>query len=57
MNREQAEKLARIYNTLMLVKTSGQDTKIMGKCLEQLEAFLQQVTIIEDNIVDQNKEG
>lgn len=57
MNREQAEKLARIYNTLMLVKTSGQDTKIMGKCLEQLGAFLQQVTIVEDNIVDQNKEG
>ena len=57
MNMMEADQLTRIYNTLMLIKTSGQDTKIMGKCLENFEAFLSQAIITEDNDMKQNEEG
>ena len=32
--------LSRIYNTFLMVKTQGEDTIIMGKCLESLYSFL-----------------
>jgi hypothetical protein len=32
--------LSRIYNTLLMVKTQGEDTIVMGKCLESLYSFL-----------------
>ena len=40
MNMEQATQLARIYNTLLTVKTSGKDTVVMGRCLEALETLI-----------------
>ena len=40
MNIECAEQLVRIYNTLRLVKTSGEDTVLMGKCLESFQNLL-----------------
>lgn len=55
MNMTEANELARIYNTLLLVHTSGKDTKIMSQCLESFETFLTQTTITEDEII-KNKE-
>lgn len=48
MNMNEANQLTRIYNTLLLVKTSGEDTVNMGKCLETFRAFLTQTPIIDD---------
>ena len=48
MNMMEANQLSRIYNTLLLVKTSGQDTKKMGQCLDAFEQFLTQAIIIDE---------
>ena len=48
MNMMEANQLSRIYNTLLLVKTSGQDTKMMGHCLDAFEQFLAQAIIIDE---------
>ncbi len=50
MNMNEANKLSRIYNTLLMVRTSGEDTMTMGKCLEAFKNFLQTAEITEDNI-------
>lgn len=50
MNMNEANQLSRIYNTLLLVKTSGEDTMLMGKCLETFKTFLTQISINDDNI-------
>lgn len=50
MNMNDANQLSRIYNTLLLVHTSGEDTVIMGECLKKFKEFLSQVSIYEDNI-------
>ena len=55
MNMEQAQQLTRIYNTFLLVKTSGEDTILMGKCMEALKAFLAEVKI-ETSIKENNIE-
>ena len=39
MNREKAEQLTRIYNTLMLISTKGEDTLVMADCLNALKAL------------------
>lgn len=51
MNMYEANQLSSIYNTLLMVHTSGQDTKIMGKCLDAFEKFLSQVEIVTDDEV------
>lgn len=40
MTYEKLETLSRIYNTLLLVNTKGEDTIIMGDCLKALQAFV-----------------
>ena len=40
MNKEYISKLTQIYNTLLLVYTNGENTKIMGKCLDAFEILL-----------------
>lgn len=40
MNYNDLEFLVRIYNTLLLVNTKGEDTMIMGECLKSLQKFL-----------------
>ena len=40
MNKELLLQLTQIYNTLNLVHTNGEDTKIMSKCLEAFELLL-----------------
>ena len=56
MNMHEANQLSSIYNTLLMVHTSGRDTKIMGKCLDAFETFLSQVEIITDDEI-KDKEG
>lgn len=40
MTKEQYLKLSQIYSALYQVNTCGENTKIMGKVLEALEALL-----------------
>lgn len=51
MNMIEADQLTRIYNTLLLVHTSGKDTKTMSQCLEAFETFFAQATITEDEMI------
>lgn len=51
MNMTEANQLTRIYNTLLLIHTSGKDTKIMSQCLEAFETFFAQAIIIEDEMI------
>ena len=57
MTINEATQLSNIYNTLLLVKTCGVDTRIMGKCLENLENFLMNASVVEEEIeINKNKE-
>ena len=40
MNYNDLEFLTRLYNTLMLVNTRGEDTIVMGNCLKGLQDFV-----------------
>ena len=52
MNMTEADKLTRIYNTLLLVHTSGKDTKMMSQCLEAFETVFAQAVITEDETTE-----
>lgn len=52
MNMMEADQLTRIYNTLLLVHTSGKDTKMMSQCLEAFETFFAQAVITEDETTE-----
>ena len=57
MNMTEANQLTRIYNTLLLVHTSGKDTKMMSQCLEAFETFFAQAIITEDEMIKIEEEG
>ena len=40
MTYEKLETLSRIYNTLLLINTKGEDTMVMGDCLRALKSFI-----------------
>ena len=40
MTYEKLETLSRIYNTLLLINTKGEDTLIMADCLNALRSFM-----------------
>lgn len=48
MQRKDAEQLTRIYNTLLTVKTSGEDTIVMGTCLNAFKVFMSHLEIVEN---------
>ena len=56
MNMTEASELTRIYNTLLLVHTSGKDTKMMSQCLEAFETFFAQAEITEDEQIKDQEE-
>ena len=56
MNMTEASELTRIYNTLLLVHTSGKDTKMMSQCLEAFETFCAQAVITEDEQIKNQEE-
>lgn len=37
------EQLVKIYNTIMMVSTKGEDTVIMGQCLAAMRDLLSQI--------------
>jgi 5-enolpyruvylshikimate-3-phosphate synthase len=41
MTYEKLETLSRIYNTLLLINTKGEDTLVMADCLNAMRAFIQ----------------
>ena len=40
MTYEKLETLSRIYNTLFLINTKGEDTLVMADCLKALRNFI-----------------
>lgn len=40
MTYEKLDAMSRIYNTLLLINTKGEDTMIMGDCLRALKSFI-----------------
>lgn len=40
MTYEKLETLSRIYNTLLLINTKGEDTLIMADCLNAMKSFI-----------------
>lgn len=40
MTYEKLETLSRIYNTLLLINTKGEDTIVMADCLNALRSFV-----------------
>lgn len=36
------QKLMKLYNTLMLVETKGESTKIMGTCISYIEQMIKE---------------
>jgi len=43
ITREQMEQLSRIYNTMLEIRTKGEDTLVMADCLRALEQVISQV--------------
>ena len=43
ISKEQLEQLTRIYNTMLEIRTKGEDTIVMADCLRALEQVIQQV--------------
>lgn len=41
MTYEKLETLSRIYNTLLLINTKGEDTLVMADCLNAMRTFVQ----------------
>lgn len=37
------EKLQKLYNTLLLIETRGESTKIMGECLKYTEQMITEI--------------
>ena len=53
MNYNDLEFLTRLYNTLLLINTRGEDTIIMGDCLKSLQNFVltkKQESVAADNM-------
>lgn len=47
MTQEQFTQYERIYNTLKLISTKGDDTLVMADCLRAMESLAQTIKIIE----------
>lgn len=48
MTTNEMNYLSKLYNTFMMVNTSGENTIIMGKCLESFKDFLLNTPIKEE---------
>ena len=57
MTQEQIIQLTKIYNTLALIQTSGENTIIMGDCLKATRDFINELNKqMEENAVEEVKE-
>ena len=41
------EKLTRLYNTLMLIETKGESTKLMSQCLNYVQTLITDAKTVE----------
>ena len=61
ITKEQVEQLTRIYNTMLEIRTKGEDTLVMADCLRALEQVVTQVIKTNDSqnsgIPENNAEG
>lgn len=58
MNYNDLEFLTRLYNTLLLINTKGEDTIMMGECLKSLQNFVltkKQESAAADNIQEKEE--
>jgi hypothetical protein len=42
MSEKQIQDLTRLYNTLLLISTKGEDTLIMAECLKALQTIVEE---------------
>ena len=49
MTYDKLEQLFRIYNTLLLINTKGEDTMAMGDCLKAMKSFISNEKEVLDN--------
>ena len=56
MTTNELIQLSHIYNGFLAIKTSGQDTINMGKCLESFQAFLMEASKQEEEKQINNEE-
>lgn len=49
ITKEQVEQLTRIYNTMLEIRTKGEDTLVMADCLRALEQVVTQVIKANDS--------
>ena len=57
MTYEKLETLSRIYNTLLLINTKGEDTIVMADCLNAMRSFvLNEKQELENNVVNREVE-
>lgn len=47
MDNNQINQLTRIFNTLKLVNTHGEDTLLMAQCLTALKDFIEEVSSVQ----------
>lgn len=56
MTQSQKEQLTRIYNTLMLISTKGEDTLVMADCLRAIQQLYNEETSVLENLVISEEE-
>ena len=56
ITREQVEQLTRIYNTMLEIRTKGEDTLVMADCLRALEQVISQVVQVNSATPEEVKE-
>lgn len=54
MNQYYYEQLARVYNTMTLISTKGQDTLYMAECLKALKEIYENIDLESDKIKEEN---
>lgn len=55
ITQEELTQLSKIYNTLSLISTKGEDTLVMADCLRALEQTLKQIIENNQNIASQQE--
>ena len=49
--------LTKLYNTLMLIETRGENTKIMAQCLQYIENLIAQINAKPNKEPDEKEEN
>lgn len=52
MTQEQLNQLARIYNTLLVINTKGDDTLVMADCIRALKQLIEGISVEDEKVID-----